>query len=164
LSRLCLPVLLVRGNSDSRQLETLLDSFPALNSLHLIRKTVNSVNFVGVGGTLPLPFHSRLGFRESSMVTRLSDLLQSGDILVTHPPPYGIRDQVLGRFHAGSRAVKRLVEQWSPALVICGHIHDGSGVTRKGQTVVINCAMNRSCTGVLIDYDGRSAPACRLLH
>jgi hypothetical protein len=164
LSRFGLPVLLVRGNSDSRQLETRLGSYPALKSLHLICRTVNGVDFVGVSGTLPLPFHSRLGFREASTAARLADLLAPGSVLVAHPPPYGVRDQVLGCLHAGSRAVKRLVTQCAPALVICGHIHEGSGVARTGRTVVVNCAMNRWCSGVLIDYDGRSAPEWSLLQ
>ena len=163
LSRLCRPVLLVRGNSDSRRLDALLDRYPNLNNLHLVRKAIDTIEFVGCGGTLPLPFHSRLGFNESAVASRLSDLLQPGSVLVVHPPPHGIRDRVLGRFHAGSQAVKRLMVRRSPALVICGHIHEQSGVDRSGDTVVVNCAVNRKCGGVLIRYDGLSAPKCKLL-
>jgi Icc-related predicted phosphoesterase len=164
LSRFSLPTFFIRGNSDSRRLEASLGRIPGLKHLHAMRTTVNRIGFVGVGGTIPLPFHSRLALAESALAARLSDLLQPGDILVVHPPPFGIRDRVLGRFHAGSRAVKRLVERCSPALVICGHIHEQSGIETFGKTVVVNCAVGRSCDGVLIRYDGKSVPECTILH
>jgi len=163
LSRLSLPTFFIRGNSDTRRPETSLGRIPRLQSLHATRKIVNDVGFVGVGGTIPLPFNSRLGLAESALVARISDLLQPGDILVAHPPPYGVRDRVLGRFHAGSRAVRRLVERCMPALVLCGHIHEQSGIESLGKTVVVNCALGRSCGGVLIRYDGQSAPECTIL-
>lgn len=91
-------------------------------------------------------------------------MLRTSSVLVTHPPPYGVRDRVLGRFHAGSRAVRRLVDLFSPALVICGHIHEQAGVETIGRTTVVNCAMGgRSGAGALISYDGESAPVCRML-
>ena len=163
LSRLSPPVFFIRGNTDSWRLETSLGRIPGLKHLHATRKVVNDVGFVGVGGTIPLPFHSRLGLAESAIVDRLSNLLQPGDVLVAHPPPYGARDRVLGRFHAGSRAVKRLVERCSPTLIICGHIHEQFGVDTLGKTVVVNCAMGRSCGGALIRYNGDSVPECTIL-
>lgn len=163
LNRLSLPVFFIRGNSDSRRLEASLGQTTRLQHLHATRNTVSGIGFVGVGGTIPLPFHSRLGLAESALVDRLSDLLQPGDVLVAHPPPYGARDRVLGRFHAGSRAVKRLVERCSPTLIICGHIHEQFGVETLGKTVVVNCAMGRSCGGALIRYNGESVPECTMI-
>ena len=164
LNRLDLPVLVIRGNSDSRNLVRMLQSFSRLRSIHLSVARFNGVEIVGIGGTLPLPFHSRLGFKETEAVTRMSDMLGAHSVLVVHPPPYGVRDRVLGRFHAGSRAVRRLVDHCSPALVICGHIHEQAGVETVGKTTVVNCAMGgRSGAGALIRYDGESAPGCRML-
>jgi uncharacterized protein len=163
LNRLDLPVLIVRGNSDSRGLVSLLQPFARLRSVHLSTACFNGVEIVGVGGTLPLPFHSRLGFKETDVVARVSVMLKSSSVLVVHPPPYGIRDRVLGKFHAGSRAVRRLVDRCSPALVICGHIHEQAGVETIGRTTVVNCAMGRAGGGALIRYDGRSAPDCTML-
>lgn len=163
LNRLGLPVLLVRGNSDSRRLTALLRLFPHLQSLDLSMARFHGVELVGIGGTLPLPFHSRLGFKETGLVARLSGMLQPHSVLVVHPPPYGIRDRVLGKFHAGSRAVRRLVDRCSPALVVCGHIHEQAGVETIGRTTVVNCAMGRGGGGALIRYDGQSTPACTML-
>lgn len=164
LSRLPVPTFFIRGNSDSRRLEASFARTSRLQNLHATRKIFNDVGFVGVGGTIPLPFHSRLGLAESVLMDRLSDLLKPGDVLVVHPPPYGVRDRVLGRFHAGSRAVKRLVERRAPALVVCGHIHEQAGIENLGKTVVVNCAMGRSFGGVLIRYDGQSVPECTILY
>ncbi|WP_319523712.1 metallophosphoesterase [uncultured Desulfosarcina sp.] len=162
-NRLSLSTFFIRGNSDSRWIEASLGQTTQLQNLHATRKIVNEVGFVGVGGTIPLPFHSRLGLAESALVARISDLLQPGDVLVAHPPPYGVRDRVLGRFHAGSRAIRRLVERRAPALVVCGHIHEQFGIETLGKTVVVNCAMGRTCGGVLIRYDGESVPECAIL-
>ncbi len=163
LDRLGLPVLLVRGNSDSRRLTAMMRPFSHLRSLDLSMTRFHHVELVGIGGTLPLPFHSRIGFRESGAVARVSGMLKPHSVLVAHPPPYGIRDRVLGKFHAGSRAVRGLVDCHSPALVICGHIHEQAGVETMGGTTVVNCAMGRGGGGALIHYDGRSAPACTML-
>lgn len=163
LNRLNLPVLLIRGNSDSRGLAHLLLPFPRLQYAHLSVTRFNGVEIVGAGGTVPLPFHSRLGFKEADVVARVSGMLHPHSVLVVHPPPYGIRDRVLGRFHAGSRAVRQLVDRCSPALVICGHIHEQAGVETLGQTTVVNCAMGRAGNGVLIRYDGRTTPVCTML-
>lgn len=163
LNRLGVPVLLIRGNSDSRGLARLLLPFPRLRSAHLSVTRLNGIEIVGAGGTMPLPFHSRLGFKETEVVARVSGMLHPHSVLVVHPPPYGIRDRVLGRFHAGSRAVRRLVDRCSPGLVICGHIHEQAGVETIGQTTVVNCAMGRTGNGVLIRYDGRSTPVCTML-
>jgi hypothetical protein len=163
LNRLDLPVLLIRGNSDSRNLARMLPSFPRLRSIHMSVARFSGVEIAGIGGTLPLPFHSRLGLKEREAVTRMSGMLKAHSVLVVHPPPYGVRDRVLGRFHAGSRAVRRLVDGCSPALVICGHIHEQAGVETIGRTTVVNCAMGRASAGALIYYDGRLSPVCRML-
>jgi uncharacterized protein len=164
LNRLSLPVLMVRGNGDSRRLDALLAHYPNLRSLHLSRECVGGVAFVGIGGTLPLPLHSRLAFREIGMQAHVSGMLSEGAVLVVHPPPYGVRDRILGKFHAGSHAVRRLMDQDGPGLILCGHIHEQAGVEVRGRTVVVNCAMGSNRAGVLIRYNGTASPACTMLR
>jgi len=164
LNRLPLPVLMVRGNGDSPRLDALLADYPNLYRLHLSRQCVGGIAFVGIGGTLPLPFHSRLAIREIGMLKHASRLLTEGAVLVVHAPPYGIRDRVFGKFHAGSRAVRRLMDHDSPGLILCGHIHEQAGVEAVGETVVVNCAMGRDRAGVLIRYDGTARPVCTMLR
>ncbi|KAE8374028.1 hypothetical protein BDV26DRAFT_284604 [Aspergillus bertholletiae] len=53
------------------------------------------------------------------------------DIMLTHGPPYGILDQVVGS-HAsvGCEHLFRAVERAKPRLHVFGHIHEGYGATR----------------------------------
>ena len=163
LNRLGLPVLMIRGNSDGRRLPQWVRPYPHLRCLHLDDERVGAVRIVGLGGTLPLPFHSRLGISETTVVSAATRLLDTRSVLLVHPPPFGIRDRVWGKLHAGSRSVRRLVDRCRPAVVVCGHIHEQAGIDVVDGTWVVNCAVGRFSGGALIAYDGRSKPHCRML-
>ncbi len=109
------------------------------------------VDIVGISGTIPLPFHSRISFRETDRVRNLMGQIDSNTILVCHPPPHGVCDKVMGRFSAGSKAVAKIVRYCRPAVVICGHIHEAAGMDILGPTRVLNCAMGPVNQGWLID-------------
>jgi len=41
----------------------------------------------------------------------------------------------------GSRGVRKALDKFKPDFLICGHIHEGGGITEKiGKTTVINVA------------------------
>ncbi|MEM2929882.1 MAG: hypothetical protein QW797_03360 [Thermoproteota archaeon] len=41
--------------------------------------------------------------------------------------------------HIGSVEVRRFIEEESPALCLCGHVHERAGLSEKiGRTLVIN--------------------------
>lgn len=62
------------------------------------------------------------------------------DILVTHGPPLGIGDKTAdGRF-VGCRHQLAWIQKNQPALVVCGHIHEGRGVYQVGETTIINAS------------------------
>lgn len=85
------------------------------------------------------------------------------DVLVTHEPPFGTLDVArLGR-HIGSRAVLEIVERLRPRVLTCGHVHESPGITRLGDTLVVNCTMGDGKTGgALIEVRGEAVEA-RLL-
>lgn len=64
-------------------------------------------------------------------------------ILITHGPPYGIRDEssmgVGG--HVGDRALLRKVNKIRPVVHIFGHIHEGHGHSRIGNTHFFNVSI-----------------------
>ncbi len=74
------------------------------------------------------------------------------DVLVTHGPPYGVRDRVTkpaGRLlallfgqgaHAGCRDLAAAVERLQPQVHVFGHIHEGYGVETRGGTTYANAA------------------------
>ena len=71
---------------------------------------------------------------------------QSGDaslwqslILISHNPPVGDKiDSFDGEHHAGSQKFSDFIKANKPLAVVCGHIHEGAGIEKFGDTVVIN--------------------------
>ena len=71
---------------------------------------------------------------------------QSGDaslwnslILVSHNPPVAEKlDSFDGEHHAGSQKFTDFIKENKPLAVVCGHIHEGAGIEKIGDTVVIN--------------------------
>ena len=163
LDSLPVPVLAVLGNTDPRSAARILREGSNLYNLHLNPMTVNDIRFVGIGGTIPIPFRSRLCLMEARAVNKLKECLTEETVLVAHPPPYGILDMVLGRFSAGSNAVFSILQDQPPRLFICGHIHETPGVVSYNGTQVVNCTMGKRSAGALIEYDGRNTPKVEML-
>lgn len=60
-------------------------------------------------------------------------------ILISHNPPVGDKiDSFDGEHHAGSQKFTDFIKENKPLTVVCGHIHEGAGIEKFGDTVVIN--------------------------
>lgn len=60
-------------------------------------------------------------------------------ILVSHNPPKGeVVDKVNDTLHAGSQQFADFIKENHPLAVVCGHIHEGVGYEKIGNTLVIN--------------------------
>jgi Icc-related predicted phosphoesterase len=147
------PVLAIRGNTDLPIVDRLLEHYPNTASLHLKKHEIAGVGFIGVSGTIPVPFSSRISIREKKIMGMLSAMINDNTVLVAHPPPWGVLDHVFGRFHAGCRRLHRLVVQYQPRLLLCGHIHGSSGAASIGKTRVVNCCVTRNSRGAKIEFD-----------
>ena len=82
----------------------------------------------------------------------------SADIIISHGPPFGVGDQTSRGDRCGSHSLLRHIEQYQPKLVLCGHIHEGYGSYKIGETLVVNCAYvdqnyNARKKIVVVDYD-----------
>ena len=163
LASLPKPLLAVRGNTDPRRIAASVPAGRGIDFLDIERRRIDGLAVVGIGGTLPIPFRSRIGWSERRRLERLAGLVDNRTIIVAHPPPWGVRDRVAGRWHAGSRGLRRLVAQLAPAVLICGHIHEAAGVGRIGPTLVVNCALGKQGRGAIISYDGDGKPRARML-
>jgi len=158
LNTLPVPVFAVRGNSDPLYIEKQFKNYSNLTSLHLNRVTIQSVPFAGLSGTIPLPFRNRVCFREKLLMDKITPLIDRQTILVVHPPPWGVLDQVLGRFHSGSKMVRDFVDKTRPRILICGHIHEAAGVDEIGETTVVNCSMPKTGKGMMIELGLQGDP------
>ena len=163
LNGMPVPVLAIRGNTDLARVEGLFERFPNISPLHLKEITIKNICIVGLSGTLPLPFASRICLREENTLKKIAPLLKKDAVLVVHPPPWGALDQVLGRFHAGSRGLKKIILSHQPRLVICGHIHESPGTAFIGDTRVVNCSMGRFGAGAIIDVDIDPVPKVEMI-
>ncbi len=150
LSGIKIPILGVRGNSDLKWCEKKIKKTP-VRILNHCPHFVGDFNLLGLNGTVVLPFASRIGFMEANCIKPLKNRINDKTILVAHPPPKGIRDRVAGHISAGSKGLRSLIEQHPPLLVLCGHIHEQAGVESLGQTPVVNCSMNKKCSGAIIE-------------
>ena len=163
LNEMGLPVLAVRGNTDWPIVDRLLGSFARTQSLHLRETVLKGVRFTGVSGTIPVPFRTRLRLMEGPVVEQVLGLVKGHSVLVAHPPPWGTLDEVLGRFHAGCRALQGIVLKQQPRMLLCGHIHERPGTARLGETLVVNCNMGRGRGGAMIDLDANLDARVKML-
>jgi Icc-related predicted phosphoesterase len=152
LKNIPVPILCVRGNSDLKPLEGHLQSQKNTVLLTHVPVSYRAYSFLGLSGTIPLPFLSKIGFQEKKRLDCLKPMITKKTILVVHPPPRGVCDKVGNKFNAGSFCLKRFIESHSPLMVLCGHIHEQAGYQWLKKTLVINCAMNKKYSGVIIDY------------
>ena len=84
--------------------------------------------------------------KETDKAKRVLRWFNSLDILICHQPPYGVLDKVTAKFapkhwqgkHAGSKVILQYIKSKSPRYVFCGHIHEGQGMKKVGETEVYN--------------------------
>lgn len=60
------------------------------------------------------------------------------DIVMCHNPPLNCGDTVLGQGPLGCAALRRRIQSVQPKYSVHGHIHEGYGLYRLGQTDVMN--------------------------
>lgn len=153
LKEIPIPILCVRGNSDSKPTQNFLQGSKTITFLTHEPVTCLGHRLMGLNGTLPLPFFSKVGLFEAPLFQSLEDHMTRETILVVHPPPRGVCDRVANRWCAGSVQLRRFIENHPPLLVLCGHIHEQAGHGFLNSTLVVNCAMNKTFSGAVIDCD-----------
>lgn len=163
LDRLETPIVCIRGNSDFKKTEQSLKNTGNIRLLGTVPHYFKGTAFVGVNGTIPLPFASRICIREKRLLKNLLPLNKES-ILVAHPPPRGVCDRVGNRFCAGSQNLFDFIHTTQPKMLLCGHIHEQAGTGFIKNTLVINCAINTIRAGALIDLEKGHPPRVNFLQ
>ncbi|MDP3286115.1 MAG: metallophosphoesterase family protein [Desulfobacterales bacterium] len=158
-----LPILVVRGNTDSKKIANLSPVSSNISFLHFSEIVINGFSFTGVSGTIPVPFSSRIQFREKQTTKKLEPLVRKDTILIAHPPPFGTLDKVLGKFHAGCKSLREIISRRQPQLLICGHIHEMPGSAFLGKTLVVNCSIGMKGKGALIELNTDRPPVVEMV-
>ncbi len=136
-------VLAVPGNVDHPDvLDLLVSEGVSLHGSHRVLE--DQVGVAGLGASAPTPFGTPMEISEEEIYRQLGAPLRAIGgcavrLMISHTPPRGTRvDRVRLGFHAGSRSVRRLIEEHSPDLLLCGHIHEAAGEDTLGRTRVLN--------------------------
>jgi Icc-related predicted phosphoesterase len=74
-------------------------------------------------------------------------------VLVLHCPPYGMNDLTKSGHRGGSLAIKKVVEENRPVLVLAGHIHEARGIVRQDGTLFVNPGAAKDGFSALLDID-----------
>jgi len=142
--------LALPGNTDPISMLEALDELEV--NLHHRKVQVDDEIFVGFGASDPTPFDTLFELPDSEIYDSLTSIMEENVVLVTHAPPYGILDTVSGYGHVGSKAVRRIIDEFRPKLAIFGHIHEARGV-QPGETTFLNPGAARSGYGAIVDMD-----------
>ncbi|MDD5929991.1 MAG: metallophosphoesterase family protein [Spirochaetales bacterium] len=87
-------------------------------------------------------------------------------ILISHNPPKAdIVDKVNETLHAGSQKFTDFIKEKQPLCVVCGHIHEGVGIEKIGETTVINPgALGEKGSFVLLEIEKSSDGNWKVLN
>ena len=135
-------VLAIAGNCDSPAIEQRLVELGV--SLYRRGVVIDGVGLHGLSGMPPWR-GNMYQFSEEE----LAQALETGyhqiagarwHVVLSHPPPQATRvDRTFRGQNVGSVALRQFIDRTEPALVLCGHIHEGRGSEQLGRTLVVNC-------------------------
>lgn len=148
---------------------------------------IGPYRIVGYGWSNPTPWRTPREKPEREIEQDLRALLAgAGDpgtlIFNPHVPPYDtgldLAPELRSDFSmvvragqpvyvpVGSRAVRRVVEESQPLLVISGHIHESRGVTRLGRSVCVNPGSEYNVgrlLGAIVELAGKEVRGVQLV-
>lgn len=161
LAGLGLPVLIVPGNMDHRDVVPDLWVQAGLQMLHRSSYRFGDLGFLGMGGMVARD-PRRLGdpARYYHSDSDVYETLASGykkianariKIIIVHQPPRGAQDTLYNGESSGSMSLRRFVEEYRPDLLLCGHIHEARGMGYLGTTRIVNVGELRQGYGAIIE-------------
>jgi Icc-related predicted phosphoesterase len=134
-------VAIIPGNNESPKVLEEKAVEKGLIFLHARKIVFKGFNLAGVGGSLRTPFNTPFEMSEEDFNQVLSGFKSLKNlILVSHSPPFNTTlDLTHSGDHVGSIELRRFIEEESPLLCLCGHVHERAGLSEKiGETLVVN--------------------------
>jgi Icc-related predicted phosphoesterase len=153
----CPNVLAVTGNLDMPQV---IDAFRAEGiSLHGEGRRLGPVGIFGCGGSNVTPMDTPTELEEDDIRATLErghEAVADAPLrlMVCHTPPFDTRlDRLVNGRPVGSPAVRTFIETHRPHVAVVGHIHEGRGIDRVGDTMVANGGALRDGGYVVVTDD-----------
>lgn len=154
----CPNVLAVTGNLD---MAWVIDAFREAGiSLHGEGRRLGGLGVFGCGGSNVTPMDTPTELEEHELravLERAHAAVADAPrrLMICHTPPYDTRlDRLVNGTPVGSPAVRAFIETCRPDVAVVGHIHEGRGVDRIGDTLVVNPGALRDGGYVAIEDDG----------
>jgi hypothetical protein len=159
------------GNMDSASIDEQLTAM----GINIHGRTMDlgqGVCLLGVGCSSPTPFGTPSELPDHELGRLLTEAhTQANDcrhlIVVAHDPPKNTSlDELPGGKHVGSAAVRAFIDRVQPDVCLSGHIHEGVGMEKIGETTAVNPGMaarggyaliGQSETGLTIELRGIDA-------
>jgi len=161
LASLGLPVLIVPGNMDHKDMVPDLWESAGLRVLHGSSFCYADLVFLGMGGIVakdprrlrdPARYYHRDDEVYETLVEAHQDIPgESIKIIVMHQPPRGAQDTLYNGKSSGSVSLRRFVEEYQPDLLLCGHIHEARGECFIGSTRIVNVGELRRGFATIIE-------------
>lgn len=141
LSKIDRPTVLVPGNNEwPDELSAACDNWKSAHVLHGQGTQIDGVSFFGLGGGVPVtPFGDWSFDLSEEQAAKLLETCPDHAVLVSHSPPKGLVDRSSSGQSLGSKAVRDLIVQKKPLLVVSGHIHASAGKSATlNETPIVN--------------------------
>jgi len=78
---------------------------------------------------------------ESFLADKWGHVPADTDVLIVHGPPRDFGDLTMSGVRTGSTSLANRIIEVQPALVVCGHIHEGYGVYQLGNSTIANASV-----------------------
>jgi Icc-related predicted phosphoesterase len=134
------PIVLVPGNNETEDaLREAAAGWSAATVLHGSGTTIEGVEFFGLGAGVPVtPWEWSFDLDDEAAGAMLEPCPENA-VLVLHSPPRDHCDSNGADMHFGSPALLQAIEEKTPRLAVCGHIHESWGCESTiGRTPVRN--------------------------
>lgn len=162
---ICRHVYSIAGNMDLPQHDEL---FVRLGvSLNGRAVQVDHVAFFGVSAAPYSALHTPYEISEEEITARIHAGWSAAEqarikVFIPHAPPYCTKlDITRAGIHVGSTAVRDFIEDHTPDIVICGHIHEARGQDSIGTTRIVNCGSASNGYFAIIEIEEKIAIANR---
>ena len=153
------PVLVAPGNDDRFEIDELFERSSVFVMAEQRVIPLDGVEVASTGWSNPTPWKTPRECPEPELEQRLRDLLATvrdpaRTILNVHVPPYGTPLDICPELdddfkivtymgspvqtHAGSHAVRKVIEDFQPLVSLHGHIHESRNGTKLGNTCALN--------------------------
>lgn len=157
----CNCVMAVAGNCDTESVERYLKNQGISLDGTIIE--YKGINFTGLGGTLSA--HDKF----PGGLKNISEKIDSEKpfIFLSHQPPYGTKiDTISDKHHIGSPVIYEFIKKHKPILAFSGHAHEGAGIDKIGDTIIVNPGpINKACYAYTeLDDKTLSVKSCCLKH